>query len=171
MLKIPFVKSIFTAPPVGPNPPPAGGYETWNPMEEKKVVEVIENKGIIGDRFFDVSCFKLKNGATINFSSPRNVSLISFENFEKIKKIYNIEEKNLRRNFIIKNLNVEFLLNKKFKIGNALFLGVDLCKSCKHIEEVNKINGLAKVLAPIGGLRAQCLNNAIISTGSKVCLL
>lgn len=171
MLKIPLLKSIFIATPVGPNPPPAGGYTTWNSMEKKNVIEVVKNKGIIGDRFFDVECFKLKNGTTMSFSTSRNVSLISFENIERIKKIYNIEEKDLRRNFVVKNLDVELLLGKKFKIGDALFLGVGLCKSCKHIEEVNKIKDFSKVLAPIGGLRAQCLNDAVISIGSKICLL
>jgi hypothetical protein len=159
LLKIPFIKSIFIAPSVGPNPPPAGGYSIWNPMEEKKVVEVVENKGIVGDRFFDVNCFKLQNGKIMNFPTSRNVSFINFENIEKIKKIYNVEEKDLRRNFIIKNLNVEFLLNKKFKIGNVLFLGVTLCRSCNHIEQATKIKGLSKILAPMGGLRAQCLCN------------
>lgn len=171
MLKIPFVKSIFIAKPIGPNPPPAGGFPLSNPMEEKTNVLVIKNKGIVGDRFFDVNCFKLNNGKTINFSKSRNISFISFENIQKLQNIYDIKEKDLRRNVVMRNLDAKLLLNKKFKIGSVLFLGVELCKSCKHIEEVTKINGISKDLFSIGGIRAQSLSSGEISVGNKICLI
>jgi hypothetical protein len=172
MLKIPFLKSIFIAKPAGPNPPPAGGYCVVNPMESLNSVELIANKGIIGDRFFDVSYFKLGE-KNIQFPTCRNVSLINIENIDKINLENNLklEEKDLRRNLILKNIKVELLLGRKFRIGGVEFLGVDLCKSCKHIEEVTNIKNLAKFLHPIGGLRAKVLCDGRISVGDKICLM
>lgn len=164
-LIIPKLVGIFVIPPVGPNPPPAGGYKTWNKAIEVKEATLIKNKGIVGDRFFEVEQFKMPDGTLKFFSKSRNVSLISFEVLKSINEKFGILPADLRRNLIVIGIDLDRLVNKNFRIGGVEFLGVDTCKGCKHIEEVNNSKGLAKELFSKGGIRAKVLNDGIIKIG------
>ena len=163
----PKIVKIFTTPSAGPNPPPAGGYSVWNKPIETQQAKVIFGKGIVGDRFFGVSHFKMFNGELKPFLSSRNVSFIGLEILEKIYEEYGILVDGLRRNFVTKGLNVESLVDKKFRVGNIQFIGVEPCKGCKHIEDAYNSPGLIKILLQKGGIRAKVLSNGFIRVGDK----
>jgi len=164
-LIIPKLEQIFIIPPVGANPPPAGGYKTWNKAIEVVEARLVNNKGIVGDRFFGVEKFKMPNGNLKFFGKSRNVSLISLDVLNNINIKFKLSGGDIRRNLVVSGINLESLVDKNFKIGNVEFLGVDVCKGCKHIEEINNIKGLAKELFFKGGIRAKVLNDGVIKIG------
>lgn len=164
------VVSIFLAPASGPNPPPAGGYSICNPMIEVQEANLIQGMGIVGDRWFGIDKFKLKDGTLKNFSHKRQVSLFSIEDFLKIKNIFkNIEIINLRRNILLENIDIKQV--NKIKINNVILKFSGNCHACNHIEKLNNLPGLAKALYDIGGIRAEVLSSGEIRKNDKVEIL
>ena len=164
------VVSIFTATAAGPNPPPAGGYSKCNPMIETKKATLVKEMGIMGDRWFGVNQFELKNGTLKNFPHKRNVSLFSLEDLLEIKKTFkNIDAINLRRNILIKNIEIKKI--KKIKINDVILQFSGFCHACEHIEKVNNLPGLSSVLYDRGGIRMEVLSSGSIKQGDKIELL
>ena len=100
------------------------GISSENNKEIKEVVsiEVLVNKGVIGDRHFK------------DFNDPYcQLSLIESENIDyyNLKYGLNIPYVNFRRNIVTKGIRLNELVGKKFKIGNVELEGVDLCRPCR----------------------------------------
>lgn len=164
------VLSIFIAPPVGTNPPPAGGYSSFNQMIEIKKADLVQGMGIVGDRWFGVEKFQLKDGTLKNFSHKRHVSFFSVEDFLKIKNIFiDVKVINLRRNILLENIEINNM--NKIKINNVIFKFSGYCRACQHIEKVNNLPGLAKALYDIGGIRAEVLSSGTIKKNDEVIFL
>jgi hypothetical protein len=163
--------SIFVAPLCGPNPPPAGGYHKIHPMKKVSSTEVVEGKGLVGDRWYGVDKFRLQNGDLKSFSHERQVSLLSCKAAEKVRSVFGIDPVNLRRNLLVDGVKIENGVGKRFKIGDVVLEGTGLCKACKHIEEVNSSPGLVKFLYEMGGLRAKVIVGGIIHEGDEICLV
>lgn len=164
------IVSIFIAPAAGPSPPPAGGYFNYNSMIKLQSAELVAGMGIVGDRWFGIDKFKLNNGKLKNFPHNRNVSLFAVEDFQKVKnKFPNIEIINLRRNIIVKGVQLEKI--NKIKINNVVLKLSGFCRACNHIEQVNNTQGLAEVLTSCGGARMEVLLDGLIKIGDKIELL
>ena len=164
------VLSIFISKPIeDTNTPPAGGYKYANPMIAMNSVEIHKNKGIVGDRWYDVSHFKLQDNNLVKFKNPRNISLIDAQNIKEIKKKFpNLEPIDLRRNILTENLNLNSLINRYFKINDVLLKGVEFCKGCKHIEEYTKCEGLIDVLLLNGGIRAEVIESGFVKINDTI---
>ena len=96
-------------------------------IEEFESIEVVANKGIIGDRHFK------------DFNDPYcQLSLIESENIDyyNVKYGLNIPYVNFRRNIITKGIQLNELIGKKLKIGDVEIEGIDLCRPCKHLTEM-----------------------------------
>ncbi len=120
---------------------------------EVNSIDVLANKGIVGDRHFN------------DYNDPYNqLSLIESENIDTYNNKYrlNIPYVDFRRNIISRGIKLNNLIGKKFKIGNADVLGIDLCRPCRHLcENLNQDNILKEFLRK-GGLRCQILSTAKI---------
>ena len=122
-------------------------------------IEVIANKGVVGDRHFD------------NYNDPYNqLTLIEAENIDYYNTRYNlnIPYKDFRRNIITRGIELNNLIGKKIKIGNAEVEGVDLCRPCRHLTEVLDQNNILKEFLRRGGLRCQILNSSKINVGDLI---
>ena len=122
-------------------------------------IEVIANKGVVGDRHFD------------NYNDPYNqLTLIEAENIDYYNTRYNlnIPYKDFRRNIITRGIELNNLIGKKIKIGNAEVEGVDLCRPCRHLTEVLDQNNILKEFLRRGGLRCQILNSSKINLGDLI---
>lgn len=160
--------SIFIADICGPDPPPAGGHGEINPMRQVEEIEVVSNKGIVGDRWFGVKEFRLKNGELRPFSHPRQISLISLDSINEIKESIDIEAIHLRRNLLIEGISLEDKVGKIIRIGEVILKGSGLCRSCKHIEDVTQ-PGVKDALFRIGGLRAEVIKGGTLKAGDIIC--
>ena len=131
-------------------------------IKEVEKIEVLANKGIVGDRHFD------------EFNDPYcQLSLIESENIDyyNLKYGLNIAYVDFRRNIITKNVQLNSLVGKKIQIGNVQVEGIDLCRPCKHLSEMLDQDTILKEFLRRGGLRCQILSSSNISVGDKIKIL
>ena len=131
-------------------------------IKDVELIEVIENKGIVGDRHFK------------DFNDPYcQLSLIESENIDYYNSKYglNIDYIDFRRNIITKGIRLNGLIGKKFSIGETLVEGVDLCRPCRHLTEMLNQNNILKEFMRRGGLRCQILSSSKIKIGDKINIL
>ena len=129
------------------------------PIKEVNSIEVLANKGIVGDRHFN------------DFNDPYNqLSLIESENIDEynIKFGLDIPYINFRRNIITKGIQLNDLIGKKLQIGNVELEGVELCRPCRHLTEMLNQKNILKEFMRKGGLRCQILSSSKISIGVKI---
>ena len=129
------------------------------PIKEVNSIEVLANKGIVGDRHFN------------DFNDPYNqLSLIESENIDEynIKFGLDIPYINFRRNIITKGIQLNNLIGKKIQIGNVELEGVELCRPCRHLTEMLNQKNILKEFMRKGGLRCQILSSSKISIGDKI---
>ena len=131
-------------------------------INEVKSIQVLANKGVVGDRHFN------------EYNDPYNqLSLIESENIDyyNLKYGLNISYIDFRRNIITRNIKLNDLVGKKFFIGKVKVEGIDLCRPCKHLTEVLNQENIIKEFLRKGGLRCQILSSSIINVGDKIKVL
>ncbi len=128
-------------------------------IEEVESIEVLANKGVVGDRHFD------------NYNDPYcQLSLIEAENIDEynLKFGLNIPYLDFRRNIITKGIKLNDLVGKKLSIGNAEVEGIDLCRPCRHLTEMLDQENILKEFLRKGGLRCQILSSSKIKVGDSI---
>ena len=131
-------------------------------IEEVDFIEVLANKGIIGDRHFN------------EFNDPYcQLSLIESENIDEYNLKYglNIPYLNFRRNIVTKGIKLNELVGKKLIIGKVEVKGIDLCRPCKSLQENLGQNNIIKEFLRMGGLRCEILTSSIIKVGDEIKVL
>jgi len=138
----------------------AAGKNSEDQAIVKETVECHAGKGIVGDRFYN---FKEDFKGQITF--------ISYELHLEMQKYFNkdIDMADYRRNVFIENGNPLDFIGKRFKIGDAEFIGVEDCTPCKWMDKVIG-DGSKSWMSEnsSGGLRAKILKNGVISVGDEV---
>ena len=131
-------------------------------IEEVESIEVLANKGVVGDRHFD------------NYNDPYcQLSLIESENIDEynLKFGLNIPYLDFRRNIITKGIKLNDLVGKKLSIGNVEVEGIDLCRPCRHLTEMLDQENILKEFLRKGGLRCQILSSSKIKVGDVIKVL
>ncbi len=137
------------------------GITDSNNKKIKKVnsIEVLANKGIVGDRHFN------------DFNDPYcQLSLIESENIDyyNLKYGLNISYLDFRRNIVTKGIKLNTLIGKRISIGKVLAEGIDLCRPCRHLSEILNQENIIKEFLRKGGLRCQILSSSHIYVGDKI---
>ena len=128
-------------------------------IQEVESINVLANKGIVGDRHFD------------DYNDPYcQLSLIESENIDYYNTKYglNIPYIDFRRNVITKGIQLNDLIGKKILVGKVELEGVDLCRPCRHLSEVLNQDNIIKEFLRRGGLRCQILSSSNIEVGDKI---
>ena len=131
-------------------------------IQEVESINVLANKGIVGDRHFD------------DYNDPYcQLSLIESENIDYYNTKFglNINYVDFRRNIITRGIELNHLVGKKLKIGNVEVEGIDLCRPCKHLTEILNQDNILKEFLRKGGLRCQILSSSKISVGDVIKIL
>ena len=131
-------------------------------IEEVESIEVLANKGVVGDRHFD------------NYNDPYcQLSLIEAENIDEynLKFGLNIPYLDFRRNIITKGIKLNDLVGKKLSIGNVEVEGIDLCRPCRHLTDMLDQENILKEFLRKGGLRCQILSSSKIKVGDAIKVL
>ena len=129
------------------------------PIKEVNSIEVIANKGIVGDRHFH------------EFNDPYNqLSLIESENIDEynVRFNLNISYIDFRRNIVTKGIQLNDLIGKKLSVGNVKLEVIDLCRPCRHLTEMLNQKNVLKEFLRKGGLRCQILNSSIIKINDLI---
>ena len=128
-------------------------------INEVNSIEVLANKGIVGDRHFH------------DFNDPYNqLSLIESENIDEynIKFGLDIPYIDFRRNVVTKGIQLNELIGKKLKVWNVELEVFELCLPCRLLTEMlDKKNILIEFMIK-GGLRCQILSSSKIYIGDKI---
>ena len=131
-------------------------------INEVNSIEVLANKGIIGDRHFS------------EYNDPYcQLSLIESENIDYYNSKYRLDIPYLdfRRNIITQGIKLNDLIGKKIQIGQVLLEGIDLCRPCKHLTEILNQDNIIKEFLRRGGLRCQILSSSKIIVGDNIKIL
>tara|TARA_B100000161_G_scaffold155112_1_gene110512 strand:+ start:82 stop:525 length:444 start_codon:yes stop_codon:yes gene_type:complete len=131
-------------------------------IKEVEKIEVLSNKGVIGDRHFN------------EFNDPYcQLSLIESENIDYYNLRYglNIPYLDFRRNVVTKGIQLNELIGKKFIIGKVKVEGIDLCRPCRHLTETLGQENIIKEFLRKGGLRCQILSSSSISVNDIIKIL
>ena len=131
-------------------------------IQEVESIDVLANKGVIGDRHFK------------DYNDPYcQLSLIESENIDYYNTKYglNIPHIDFRRNIVTKKIELNNLIGKKFLIGEVEVEGVDLCRPCKHLTQMLNQENILKEFLRRGGIRCRILTTSKISVGDKIEIL
>lgn len=118
-----------------------------------------QRAGLIGDRYS-------------NISGKRQVTLIQWEHLAVLASFMGktIAPELLRRNLVIKSINLLALKNRNFRIGEAVFHATGLCHPCSKMEKVLGTGGY-NAMRGHGGLTAEVLNDGLIRVGDLLTVL
>jgi len=128
-------------------------------IQEVNSIDVIADKGIVGDRHFK------------DYNDPYcQLSLIESENIDYYNTKYglNIAYVDFRRNVITKEIELNNLIGKKFCIGKVEVEGIDLCRPCKHLTEMLNQDNILKEFLRRGGLRCRILTSSQINIDDEI---
>ena len=116
-------------------------------------VRAIAGHGLEGDRYF------FPEGAP----AGEALTLIEAEALEDV----GLTGAQSRRQVVVRDVRVNDLVGKRFRIGDVQCVGVELCEPCRHLQQLTR-PGIIKDLIHRGGLRADILSGGTISVGDKV---
>jgi MOSC domain-containing protein YiiM len=150
------------------------GELTWiglRPSRKAEIVEVdsaqaIVDSGLEGDHRFENT-----------LGSGRQVTLISeeyigqTEHFLALSRSTNqpVHPRLLRRNLVIRGINLDALRYQQFSIGGAIFEAGAICHPCLRMEELLGKGGIAAMMGH-GGLCLKVIQSGTITLGDTVCL-
>ena len=131
-------------------------------IQEVSSVEVIANKGIVNDRYFND-----------NNEKDIQITLIESENIDYFNKKSktNIPYIDFRRNIITEGIKLNELVGKEILLGEVKIKGHRLCNPCKYLQEILQQQNLLKNMAYLykkGGLRCEILSNGRISVNDRI---
>jgi MOSC domain-containing protein YiiM len=136
------------------------------PMKSVTKVRALTGKGLEGDRYSSqLGTYSNQPG------SGRDVTLIEIEAIEALERDYGIElDAGLaRRNIVTRGVPLNHLVEKEFKIGEAILRGTRLCEPCAHMEKLT-VKGAMRGLIHRGGLRAEIVKGGTICVSDTILL-
>ena len=128
------------------------------PMTVKGEVRATPEEGLVGDHYAG------------KYNTNRQVTLIQAEHLATIASYVGLSELEpsiLRRNIVVKGLNLLALKDKKFRIGEALLEMTGACHPCSRMEEALGPGGYNAVRGH-GGITARVLEGGLIRIGDAV---
>jgi MOSC domain-containing protein YiiM len=110
-------------------------------------------------------------GDRYSSDGKRQVTLIQFEHLLAVTAIMKkpIRPELVRRNIVVKGINLLALKNQQFKIGDTIFETTGLCHPCSRMEE-NLGEGGYNAMRGHGGITAKIIQSGNIKMGDTVSL-
>ena len=127
------------------------------PVEAVESVELSAGNGIAGD----------------HYTSPggkRQVTLIQSEHLDVVASILGLDAVDpaaLRRNVVVRGINLLALKDKQFSLGDALLEYTGLCHPCSLMEETLGPGGY-NAMRGHGGITARVLEGGRVATGDAL---
>ena len=128
------------------------------PIHVVQRAELIADHGIAGDR------------SALTTGGKRQVTLIQSEHLPVIASCLGkgvVSPEQLRRNLVIRGINLLALKDRTFRIGGTLLEYSGLCVPCSHMEEALGKGGY-NAMRGHGGITATVLQGGTIALGDSV---
>ena len=125
-------------------------------------VRAVPGRGLEGDRnFFE--------GPGLQPDRDRELTLIAIEALEGLAEEHGIPltAAESRRNVATRGIDINQLVGRRFRVGDAECEGIELCEPCRHLELLT-MPGVLRGLVHRGGLRAAILSEGEIAVGDVV---
>ena len=121
--------------------------------------QAVQGKGLINDRHY-----------RIDNDKKCQITLIEIENINYYNKIYgtSIPSIDFRRNIITEGIRLNGLVGKVFFVGKIKVKAHDLCRPCKHLQDLLEKKNIIKEFLLKGGLRCEILTSGKIFVGDII---
>ena len=135
-------------------------------MKSHKSALLISGLGIEGDRY------KKGTGKYSEIPDIREVTLIEIETLEALKRDHNIILQPIehRRNLTTRDVPLNHLVGKRFRVGEVLLIGGRLNTPCRYLNLVTK-KDVCDLLEHRSGLNCSILESGTVNVGDKIQLL
>jgi hypothetical protein len=145
------IQSIHTAPEQGAEP------------ESYERAEAVADAGLRGDRYF-------VEGGTFTERSGSDLTLIEHEALAAVERDYGIElEAGVhRRNITTEGVRLNHFVDRRFRVGEAVCVGTELCEPCSYLERHLEKQGVREALVHRGGLRCRIIDGGRVRVGDEV---
>jgi len=140
--------------------------EKGAPVHKVDRIEAVAGIGLKGDRNY----FKQLHLSEDNRKPENELTLVEWESAEMLNnspKYGPIEPGDLRRNLVTKNIRLNELVGKIFKIGDVTAEGLELCEPCQYLEKLIA-KPIIKPLVHKAGIRARIVTGGIIKKNDSV---
>lgn len=125
-------------------------------VEDRDGIECVAGRGIRGDRYFD---FKEDFKGQITFFDAA-----VYEALKEKLALPDLEASAVRRNVVVKGVDVNSLVGKRFRIGEVVFEGAEEAAPCYWMDRVCA-EGAEEFLKGKGGLRARIREGGVLRRG------
>lgn len=135
------------------------------PMQLLTSARALTARGLDGDRYAQgAGTFSSRAGRRPGY----DLTLIAAEDIEELSTRHpHLDFVSTRRNILTRGIDVNALVGREFTIGDVRCHGLRLAEPCAHLEQIAG-PGLLRPLIHRGGLRADVLNDGIITTGDTI---
>jgi MOSC domain-containing protein YiiM len=116
-------------------------------------VRAVAGKGLEGDRHFH------PGGA----APGQALTLVAAEVVDEV----GLRPGETRRQVTVRDVDVNGLVGKRFRVGEVECFGVELCEPCRHLEAMTRA-GIIKELTHRAGINADILVGGVIRVGDPV---
>jgi MOSC domain-containing protein YiiM len=134
------------------------------PLRSVERVEAIAGRGLAGDRY------AAESGEFSDATAgQRDITLIAAEALEAFSAEAGIELSHLesRRNVLVRGLDVNALVGRRFRLGGVECIGRELSEPCAYLQGLTRPGVLAG-LVHRGGLRAGISSGGMLAVGDAV---
>lgn len=125
-------------------------------VEDRAAVELVAGSGIVGDRYFD---FKPDFKGQVTFLEQEVAQQVQ-EQFDLPEMAPSV----FRRNVIVRGIDLNTLIGKRFALGALEFTGSEEAKPCYWMDKACA-PGVEKFLRGKGGLRCRILKGGTLRAG------
>ena len=137
--------------------------ETGGDPESVESVDAVSGAGLRGDRYF-------VEGGTFADRSGSDLTLIEHEALAAVERDYGIELAPgvHRRNVTTEGVRLNHFVDRRFRVGDAVCLGTELCEPCSYLERHLEKQGIREALVHRGGLRCRIVDGGTVGVGDGV---
>ncbi|WP_246998667.1 MOSC domain-containing protein [Halosolutus gelatinilyticus] len=149
------VEEIYVAPDSG------------EPMRTVDSVEAVDGRGLRGDRYFrERGLYDRRD----NLQDGTDVTLIEREALDAAKRDDGTElrPRETRRNILTRDVPLNHLVDREFRVGGATLVGVRLCEPCSYMQSLAETEGAVAALVHRGGLNANVVETGTIAAGDAI---
>jgi nitroimidazol reductase NimA-like FMN-containing flavoprotein (pyridoxamine 5'-phosphate oxidase superfamily)/MOSC domain-containing protein YiiM len=138
--------------------------EEGAPVKSVTSIEASAGRGLIGDRYCAPKPLSPEE------RTGTDVTLVAIEDVEALAEDgIHITPLDTRRNIVTQGVPLNYLVGKRFRLGNAILEGVLLCEPCATLGKyTGKGNRIVNSMLHRGGLRANVIRSGLIHTGDTI---
>ena len=133
------------------------------PMEAVDHIDVVKGVGVVGDRH------ALAPGEWDESHLGEELTLVEAESLENLARDHGIHlaPGDTRRTVTTRGISLNELVGRRFRVGEVVAEGVELCEPCSHLQGLLG-KQILRPLAHRAGIRAVLVQDGSIQVGDEV---